>query len=509
MKAIRMRKSSACAAAAVFLLAGTSLMLWGCGSKSDSASAPPAAAADQSSSAPQAQPQLWTCGMHPQVIQDHPGICPICHMKLTPLKMDDEYSSGAGAKQKKIAYWWDPMLGPPSISNHPGKSAMGMDLVPVYESEISAGPSIRIDPTVVQNMGVTTAPVVRGPLTATVRAVGVLQTPEPALHDVTLRISGYIEKLYADTEGMSVSKGDPLFELYSPDLQLAEQELIGAEQNLKALDANANQTAREDAQNLVESAEQKLRFWDVAERDIDTIAAAAQAPKTVPFRSPTDGDVVDKMVVDGSAVQAGMKVMRIEDHSRLWLDAQVYESQIPMVKIGEEVNATMDSVPGRTFSGKVMFIYPHVDHMSRTELVRTTLNNSDHQLKPGMYATAEIMTQPAPDAILAPREAVIDTGTKQIVFVMDPNSAGHFEPRNVRVGMSGDDDKVQIVEGLAPGDQVVTSGQFLMDVESRTTEAIEKLRGASMVGMNSMAPKTQPAPGTELIHSMTPTSSAQ
>jgi len=382
------------------------------------------------------------------------------------------------AQQKKIAYWWDPMLGPSSISDHPGKSAMGMELVPVYESDVSAGPSVRIDPTVVQNMGVVTAPVVGGPLNVTVRAVGTFQVPEPGAHDVTLKINGYIEKLYADTNGMAVQKNDPLFDLYSPDLQVAEQELIGAKQNLKSLDAGTNKTVRAEALDMVDSAKQKLRLWDVAEQDIDAIAAASQAPKTVPFRSPMNGHVVDKAIVEGSAVQAGMKIMRIEDHSRLWLDMQVYENQIPMVKVGQEVRAAVDGAPGETFTGKVTFIFPHLDHMARTEMVRTIIDNPYHKLRPGMYATAEIVTQPLPDALLVPREAVIDTGSRQIVFVIDPASPGHFERRKVRTGISGDDDKIQIVDGLSPDDQVVTSGQFLMDVESRTNEAIEKLQGS-------------------------------
>jgi RND family efflux transporter MFP subunit len=434
--------------------------------------------------------QLWTCGMHPQVIQDHPGFCPICHMKLVPLKLDDRESSG---QPRRIAYWWDPMLGPSSISDHSGKSAMGMDLVPVYESDVAAGPSVRIDPTVVQNMGVTTAPVVRGPLTVTVRAVGMLDVPEPDAHDVALKIGGYVEKLYADTQGMSVARGDVLFDLYSPDLQLAEQELITAEQNLKGLDGGGGDAARIDAQNLVDSAREKLRLWDIADQDIDAIAASNQPPKTVPFRSPASGHIVDKTVVAGSAVQAGMKVMRIEDHSRLWVNAEVYQDQMPMVAVGQEIRVTVEGVPGKTFVGKISFVYPHLDHMARTEIVRTVLDNAHHELRPGMYASVEIITQPVPDAVLAPREAIIDTGTQQIAFVVDPASAGHFTPRNVRMGISGDDDRVQIVQGLAPGDQVVTSGQFLMDVESRTTEAIEKLRGSG-------AATTMPSPGAELLH---------
>jgi Cu(I)/Ag(I) efflux system membrane fusion protein/cobalt-zinc-cadmium efflux system membrane fusion protein len=415
--------------------------------------------------------QYWTCGMHPQIHQDHPGICPICHMKLVPEQTDDSETSGAA--QKKVAYWWDPMLGASSISDHPGKSAMGMDLVPVYEKDVSGGSSVRIDPAVAQNMGVRTAEVVRGPIKVTVRAAGMLEVPEPGQHDVTLKINGYVQKLYADTDGLAVAKGQVLFDLYSPDLLLAEQELISAEHSLKT----ASPETRDEAQSLVDAAKQKLRLWDIADQDIDAIAASAQPPKTVPYRSPVAGHVVEKSIVEGSAVQAGMKLMRIEDHSKLWLDSQVYEDQIALIKIGQEIRATVDGVPGKIFTARVQFIYPHLDHMARTALVRTTLDNPNHELRPGMYAMTEIITQPVDDALIVPRESVIDTGTKQIAFIVDPKSPGHFLPRDVHVGISGDDDKLQIVDGLSTADQVVTSGQFLMDVESRTNEAIQKLRG--------------------------------
>ena len=164
----------------------------------------------------------------------------------------------------------------------------------------------------------------------------------------------------------------------------------------------------------------------------------------------------------------------------------MYEDQIESVAVGQTVRATVDGLPGQTFAGTVSFVYPHVDHMTRTAVVRTVLENPRHALRPGMYATTEIVTPPVADAIVVPREAVIDTGTRQIAFVVDPKLPGHFEPRNVRRGISGDDDRVQILAGLAPGERVVTSGQFLMDVESRTAEAIEKLRG----GGEQMAAET-------------------
>jgi RND family efflux transporter MFP subunit len=414
--------------------------------------------------------QLWHCGMHPQVIQDHPGDCPICHMALTPLNTG---SAAAGGGPKKILYWWDPMLGASSIANHPGKSAMGMDMVPVYENEQSGGPTVSIDPTIAQNMGIRTTQVSRGPLEKTVRTVGMLEVPETAQYEINLKIIGWIKKLYANQEGMHVHKGEVLFDLYSPDLQVAEEELIGATRSLRALDPKVSEGIRTEAQGMVDSARQKLRLWDVAEQDIDAIAKAEKAPDTVPFRNPGEGHVMDKMVVEGSAVQAGMKIMRIEDHTRLWLDAQVYEEDMSQIALGQMVDVTVDALPGKTFTGPISFIYPHVDQTSRTVRARVTLDNPVHELSPGMYATANIITKPVADAVWVPREAVIDTGTRQIAFVV--MGEGHFEPRKVRMGLIGDGDRVQILEGLAPGEIVVTSGQFLLDVESRTAEAIDKL----------------------------------
>jgi Cu(I)/Ag(I) efflux system membrane fusion protein/cobalt-zinc-cadmium efflux system membrane fusion protein len=410
--------------------------------------------------------QLWHCGMHPQVVQDHPGECPICHMALTPIT-----TASATPGQRKILYWWDPMLGPSSITDHPGKSAMGMDLVPVYAEE--AGPSVTIDPTVVQNMGVRTAKVERGPLTKTIRAVGLLKLPEPGMHDVTLKVSGWIDKLYADQDGKHVVQGEPLFDLYSPELQIAEQELIVAVKSERTLPSDAAANLRQDTQSLIDSAKRKLRLWDVAEQDIEAIAKADQPPKDVAFRSPATGHIEEKMVVQGSAVQPMMRLMRVADQTKMWLDAQIYQEQIPLVKIGQPIAATVDGMPDKTWKGSISFIYPHLDHMTRTLTVRMTIDNPDFELKPGMYATATIATKVSGNAVVVPREAVIDTGTKQITFVVD--DANRFVPRMVHMGVMGDDDKVQIIEGLAPGETVVTSGQFLMDVESRTIEATQKL----------------------------------
>jgi RND family efflux transporter MFP subunit len=393
----------------------------------------------------------------------------LLHFALPAQRVSAKVNTGAtrptaAKKERRILYWWDPMLGPSSISNKPGKSAMDMDLVPVYATDEDTRPGIMIDPALVQNMGVRTATVIRGPLKVSVQALGILKIPEPGIHEISLKRSGWIEKLYADTEGMHVHRGRVLFDFYSPDIVEAEQELLLEDARGKDVAGNA----------MVRSAKQRLRFWGIAEEDIDAVIQAGHALPTAPIRSPADGDVMEKMIVEGSYAQAGAKLMMIEDHSHLWLDAQVYPNQLPLIHVGQTMEATIDDLPGRKFIAKVSFIYPHLDDSARTDIVRTTLASPQMLLKPGMYATVRIITQPVPDAILAPREAVIDTGNEKIVFVALPD--GYFEARKVRTGLVGDDDQVQILQGLAPGDKIVTSGQFLMDVESRTKEAIEKMQ---------------------------------
>jgi RND family efflux transporter MFP subunit len=332
---------------------------------------------------------------------------------------------------------------------------------------------VTVDPAVVQNMGVKTAAVIRGPMTVAVQAVGMLNVPEPAVRDISLKVSGWIETLHADTQGMHVHEGEPLFELYSPDVLVAGEELVAAVRASKSIGPDASPALHEQTDSLIASAKRKLQLWDIADRDIDAIAQSDHAPRTVTIRSPISGHLVDKVIAAGSAATAGMKLMRIEDHSRLWLDAEIYADDFSSVAIGQIVDATIEGIPGKTFTSKISFIYPHVDHMTRTLLVRATLNNDDGDLRPGMYASVRVLTEPTADALLVPTQSVIDTGSEQIAFVA--LGGGHFQPRQLKVGRHGDD-VVEILSGLAPGESVVTSGQFLLDVESNTNAAIARLQ---------------------------------
>ena len=395
--------------------------------------------------------QLWTCGMHPQVIRDQPGLCPICQMKLEPL---DAVQAGHSA-----------MTGG------------------------AAGAAVTIDPVVVQNMGVRVAPVTRGPVRQQIRAVGSLDVAQPNVRDVNLRVSGWVEKLYADTVGVALSKGAPLFDLYSPEVQVAVEELIAARK--AAASAGTDPAAGRTASTLFEATRQKLEQWGLDPRQVEKLAQLDRAPRAVTFTSPVDGFLTEKTVVQGAAVKSGDMALRIVDLSTIWLDAQVYAQDLPFISLGQEAAAEVEGVPGKRFAGKVVFVHPQVDPQTRTATVRMALDNKELALRPGLYATAQIRAELADDALLVPREAVLDTGARQLVFVSQ--GQGRFTPRSVTLGAAGEEGTVQVLEGLAEGESVVTSGQFLLDAESRMREAIQKHLDDRMLSVARVAP----APGTK------------
>lgn len=364
--------------------------------------------------------QLWTCSMHPQVVQDHPGPCPICHMELTPVRSGPANGSTA----------------------------------------------ITIDPSMLQNMGVRTAIVTSGPLVQSVRVVGYLEEPEPLHRDINLRVNGWIEKLYADTDGMVITGGKPLFDLYSPELTVAVDELIAARKQTGGTAASGTQ------QSLLDAARRKLQQFGLEDQQIDELSRLDAAPRDIPILSPLSSHLTAKMVYEGAAVKAGELVLRLASRHRMWIDAQVYEQQLPLISDGQPARATLVSQPGKTFEGKVLFIHPHIDPTTRTALVRIEIPNADLVLRQGMYATVEILADNYVEALLVPREAVIDSGRRQVLFV--DLGQGRFEPRSVTLGMAGQHGLVQVLSGLREGERVVTSGQFLLDSESRMREALAK-----------------------------------
>jgi len=408
---------------------------------------------------------LYTCGMHPQVIQDHPGNCPICGMKLTPIrKQAGETQPG----ERKIKFYKSSM-NPGETSPTPAKDSMGMDMVPVYEDGSGAADSsvIAVDTATMQNMNIRMADVQIGPLRKTIRTVGTIDYNETALADVTTKFKGWIEKSNVDATGQLVHRGEPMFEIYSPELYSAEVEYL---QVLKF--GSTNDPATE---TLQETAASKLRFFDVPEAQITGLEKSRKALKTLPVSAPMSGFVIEKNVVSGQMVDAGMRLYRIADLGIVWVIAQVYEQDLPFAKLGQEAVVKVASLPDREFRGRVTFVYPSVDEKTRTAKIRLEFENPGYYLKPGMFVSAQIHAQLEDSAVLVPESAVLRSGAKNTVFVA--LDGGRFEARDVVLGVEAEKGMNQVISGLKAGEHIVTSGQFLLDSESQLREAIEKMRG--------------------------------
>jgi len=405
--------------------------------------------------------QLYTCGMHPQVIQDHPGNCPICGMKLTPIR---KQTGDEPAGERKIEFYKSTMK-PGETSPVPAKDSMGMDMVPVYAAASSS--AIAVDAATQQNMNLRTAIVERGPLRKTIRTVGTIDYNETALADVTTKFRGWIEKLNVDATGQLVHRGEPMFEIYSPELYSAEVEFL--------LALNSGSTNDPGVMALRETAAQKLKFFDVPEAQIAELEKNRAPSKTLPVDAPMSGFVIEKNVVQGQMVDAGMKLYRLADLGIVWVIAQVYEQDLPFVKLGQEAVVKVASLPDREFRGRVTFVYPNVDEKTRTAKVRLEFENPGYFLKPGMFVSALIHAQLEDSAVLVPESAVLRSGARNTVFVA--LAGGKFEGRDVVLGVEAEDAMIQVISGLSAGERVVTSGQFLLDSESQLREAIEKMRG--------------------------------
>jgi multidrug efflux pump subunit AcrA (membrane-fusion protein) len=333
-----------------------------------------------------------------------------------------------------------------------------MEMVPVYEDEASDAATISIDPVTIQNMGIRLGTVVRGPLRRTVRTVGNIQPNETALTDVTTKFTGWIEKLHVDSTGKEVKKGDPLFDIYSPDLYSAQNEF------LLALNGPAK---------MKQSALTRLKYFDVPDDQIAELEKTRQIKKTLQIKAPADGAVLEKMVVEGQMVEAGMKLYQLADLSIVWLQSQIYEQDLAYVRLGQEAVATLSYLPGRKFHGRVTYVYPTVDEKTRTAQVRMEFHNPGLFLKPGMFATVELQAELDPSALLVPDTAILRSGEKATAFVA--LEGGKFEPRTLTLGPRGENNMYQVLSGLKEGEHVVTSGQFMLDSESQLREAIQKM----------------------------------
>jgi RND family efflux transporter MFP subunit len=376
---------------------------------------------------------------------------------------------------KKIKYWAAPM-DPTYIRNQPGKSPMGMDLVPVYEEEgqdKEPASTIRIDPVTIQNMGVRLGRVTRKPLVKYIRTFGNITYDERRIYTVNTKFNGWIEKLYVDFMGETVKKGQPLFDIYSPELVTAQEEYLLALQHNKSLKESPYPGIREGAQRLLDASRTRLKYWDLSDKQIKKIENTGNVQKTLTIYSPATGVVINKNAFQGHYVKAGEHQYEIADLSKVWVDVDIYEYELPWVRNGMPAKMELSYIPGKIFKGKVLYVYPFLTAKTRTATLRLEFPNPDFQLKPNMYANVTLESAIAGDSLVIPQEAVIDSGTRKIVFVV--LGKGKFQPREVKLGIEGNENEFQVLEGLKENEQIVISAQFMLDSESRLREAIQKM----------------------------------
>lgn len=385
---------------------------------------------------------LYHCPMHPAMVSEHPGQCPICQMNLVPTRADRGGQPPAGTETQAGG-----------AATAPGDRA-----------------TVFIPPQKQQLIGVTFATVEKRPLARTVDTIGRVTYDERLLHHVHTKVSGWIEHLYAGTTGELVTKGQPLMTIYSPELLATQEEYLLALRARDRLTASSDPDVARTGSELVQSARRRLALFDVSEAQIAELEKSGVASRTTILYSPATGHIIERMVNHGEQIDPGTTVLDITDLSHVWVLADVYEYELPFVKVGQKATMTLSYLHGRTFAGKVTFIHPFLSEDTRTVKVRLEFDNPDLTLRPQMFAKVSLEAAGG-EALVVPTSAIVGTGSRDIVFV--DRGEGHFEPRVVTLGTRLADD-TEILSGLAEGERVVASGNFLIDSESRLKSALEE-----------------------------------
>ena len=375
--------------------------------------------------------------------------------------------------QRKIKYWRAPM-NPNYISDKPGKSPMGMDLIPVYEDEQAQETGIRVDPGFLQNFAVRTVKAETGSIPVDIRTVGLLNYNDKDLAFINTKFEGWIEKAYINYIGEPVSKGQALFEIYSPQLVTTAQEYLSALEYVRKLSGGAAPDAVARARSLLDATRERLRYWDITDSQIDELQRTGKITRTLKVVSPVTGVIVAKMSdsLEGIKLTAGMNVYKVADLSTIWASVEVYEDKIRYMQPGRLADITVDAFPNRHWTGKVIYLDPTVSQQTRTLNAYVQIPNPDRKLRPQMYANVEVRVPAVSGAVKVPEEAVLHSGERSVVIV--EKAKGLFEPREVELGALGDGYR-EILKGVRAGETVVTSSQFLIDSESNLKEAIQKM----------------------------------
>lgn len=409
----------------------------------------------------------YRCPMHPAVLQDRPGSCPICGMDLVPASA----ARPADAASTPAASYTCPMH--PEVTSDDPKARCpkcGMFLVAAAPKAAPAGLApVTIGPERAQLIGVRTATVLRQRITPQLRTVGFISANEGMIALVSSRVIGWIEDLHVAQSGQRVKKGEALATVYSPDLLAAETAYLNtvrwAERQASGGQAATSSGADSDARR-------RLELYGMARQDIAEITKAGKPMNAVPIRSPVDGFVARKSALAGLYVQSGTELFQIVDLSTVWVVADVYEHEMTSVQVGQTARLSLGAYPSETFNGRVHFIYPAVNPETRTLQARMEFKNPGLKLRPGMYADV-VIEGSAAERLAVPTEALVETGESQYVFVA--REQGRFEPRKVRTGLRRDD-RVEVLEGLAAGERVVTTANFLVDSESRLQAAVQQFK---------------------------------
>jgi len=425
----------------------------------------------------------YFCPMHPEIVRDKPGECPVCGMKLEkrlPRGASPPAAGVASSGERRILYYRHPMNA--SVhSDKPAKDDMGMDYIPVYADEAQGASSVpgrapvTIPPERAQLLGIRSEPVTAGVSGSQLRTVGRVAVDERRREVIQTKYEGYVEKLYVDFTGKPVRRGQPLLAIYSPELVAAQKEYLVARGAEQRLGESTVPGVAKGGTELAEAARQRLRSLDVSPDEIATLERTGATRRTNTLRSPVSGLVIQKTAFDGMKVSPADRLYEIADLSRVWVLAEVYEKDLGAVRVGLPTRVVLPNQPGREWRGVLTFISPTVKPETRTVEARIELSNADGLLKPDMFA--DVYLEGASISVLTvPESAVVQTGERTLVFV--DKGQGHYEPREVSIG-----ERVpggyRVRGGLVAGERVVVSANFLLDSESSIRSAIARARGGN------------------------------
>jgi multidrug efflux pump subunit AcrA (membrane-fusion protein) len=391
---------------------------------------------------------------------------------VAPLGTVPGASSQSPCPDGAAPLFWKAPMDPTFIRDSPGKSPMGMDLIPECPSGAAAPGQVRIDPGLVQTIGVRTARAERRDLARPIRAVGRVATDERRVAHVHTKVQGWVERLIVDYAGQQVRRGDPLLEIYSPELVATQEELLLAARYRDETGKSPFPDVSSGGDALYEATRRRLELWDIPQRVVEQVLETGRIQKTLTLYAPSGGFVTKLSVRSGMEVAPNQNLYTIADLTQVWVLADVYEYEIPWVAVGQRGRVELAALPNKRFEGEVTWIAPILDATTRTVQVRLELENPNGHLKPGMFGSVRIESAPRPQVVAIPSEAVIRSGRRNLAIVA--LGEGRFEPREIEAGLA-DEKWTEITSGIAPGEDVVVSGQFLIDSESRLQEAVSKI----------------------------------